>query len=92
VTGNESDDLFLAQADFAQSTRHFGRGAKFFDPDRRSGFDAIQRTQGTISFVRPKGDRSIHQLHIAYNIAVSGAARCALFAIRTSYFARLMLP
>ena len=80
LTGNELDDLFLAEADLAESVRHFGRGAKLFDADRHTCLDPIQGTQGTIVFILPLGNRFTDELHAPNNLSVHRAGHYSFSA------------
>ena len=86
LAGDELDDLLFAKTDFAQARRHFRRGAKLFDADFDTGFDAVERTERAVAFVRPTRNRC--SLHRASNIANRGASHYPAFAICMSFFAR----
>src|SRR5262245_21759050 len=73
LAGQEFDDLFLTKADFTQSARQFGGGAKLFDADSHAGSDTSERTQCTMSLVDPMGNRFVCRRHMGPSMAVNRA-------------------
>ncbi len=55
---DQSDDLFLAEADFAEAVLHFRRGAKLLDAHRDARLNTVQRAD--VTFLRNTVGNRIH--------------------------------